>query len=389
MRLSTKTFFKHDDLTIELTKSPSPKPDNDKLIFGQHFSDHMLSIKWTADNGWLKPCIHPIMPLSIHPGAKVLHYASEIFEGMKAYWGVDDQIRLFRPIENMKRMNQSAVKASLPEFDNNELVKCIKELVRVDEQWVPRSQKSTLYLRPTMIGTEASLGVATTKEAHLFVITGPVGPYYPTGLKPVSLYADPKYVRAWPGGAGDTKMGANYGPTCYVASKAQSHDCQQVLWLDGTDKNLITEVGTMNVFLLMVNKNGERELLTPPLNGTILPGVTRKSLIDLAKQWNEFPVREAFVSMEDLEEALLEGRVLEMFGAGTACVVSPIERILYKGRNLHIPTMDLGAPIAMRFLKELYDIQFGRVKSHPWQELVSISEKIGEPISSTVYNRET
>ncbi|XP_064635001.1 branched-chain-amino-acid aminotransferase, cytosolic-like [Lineus longissimus] len=367
--LTSLAPLKADNVEIRLTKEAKPKPDPSNLLFGKNFSDHMLSVNWSATGGWGTPKIHPLEPLPLHPAAKCFHYAVELFEGMKAYRGVDNKIRLFRPMANMERMNSSASRATLPTFDGAELLKLMKMLISIDKEWVPYSTTSTLYIRPTMIGTESSLGVGPSSDAMMFVILGPVGPYYPTGMKPVSLLADPEFVRAWPGGSGFTKMGANYAPTAYVQKIAEGKNCQQVLWLFGENHEL-TEVGTMNVFMFWTNEDGEKELITPALSSTILPGVTRRSLIDLAKQWGEFKVTERTFTMKDLVKGLNENRVHEMFGAGTACVVCPIERILYQGENLHIPTMDSGAPVTMRFQKELTDIQFGRVESHEWQDEV-------------------
>lgn len=327
-------------------------------------TDHMFEVEWNFDKGWGTPKIVPIHNLSLHPASKVLHYATELFEGLKAYRGVDGKIRLFRPDMNMKRMLASAERTDLPLFDGNELIKCMKKLISIDQEWVPYSDSCSLYVRPTLIGTEPSLGVATSKKALLFVLIGPVGPYFATGVKPVSLLADPKYVRAWPGGCGDKKMGSNYAPTLYVQKQAESKQMQQVLWLFGSDHH-ITEVGAMNIFVYLINDNGEKELVTPPLDGLILPGVTRNSLLELARDWSSFKVSERRITMHEVVKALSENRLLEIFGAGTACVVCPVRLIHYLGKDYSIPTMEHKEPITMRFLKELTDIQYGRT-SHPW-----------------------
>ncbi|KAJ8298780.1 hypothetical protein KUTeg_022840, partial [Tegillarca granosa] len=337
--VSTAGSFKFEDLEVQVTKNLQPKPDPNNLLFGHHFSDHMLEIEWTKKAGWGKPKISPLHNLSIHPGAKALHYSIELFEGMKAYRGVDDKIRLFRPMENMKRMISSAERSFLPTFDGRELVECMKKLISIDKEWVPYSTTSSLYIRPTFIGIEPTLGVTRSSSALLFVIVGPVGPYFPTGMKPVKLLADPKFVRAWPGGCGGYKMGSNYGPTIAVGAEAEKRGCQQVLWLFGDDHQL-TE-----------------ELITAPLNGLVLPGITRKSLIEIAQKWGEFKVSEKSYTMAQVIKALNENRVIEMFGAGTACVVCPVEQILYNDEHLFIPTMKDGAPLTNRFYKSLTDIQ--------------------------------
>ncbi|XP_059154408.1 branched-chain-amino-acid aminotransferase, cytosolic-like [Physella acuta] len=367
--------FRYEDLQITLTDKPQKKPDNDKLKFGAHTADHMLEIDWSAEDGWGVPQIRPVTPLQIHPAAKVLHYACELFEGMKAYRCVDNKIRMFRPMENMKRMSRSAKRSALPDFDKHELLKCIKKLISVDQEWVPYSDKCTLYVRPTFIGTEPTLGVTESNMAKLFVITGPVGPYFPTGMKPVSLLADPQYVRAWPGGCGNYKMGSNYAPTTAIQSIAvKKHDCQQVLWLFGEDHQM-TEVGTMNLFVFWVNEKGEEELITPPLEtGMILPGVTRKSLLELSRQWDEFKVSEQVITMKMFIKALNEGRVKEVFGAGTACVVCPVSKILYQGQELKIDAGKVDC-LTQRFYKEINDIHFYR-KPHHWMEWVEDEKEI-------------
>ncbi|XP_052279510.1 branched-chain-amino-acid aminotransferase, cytosolic-like isoform X2 [Dreissena polymorpha] len=330
----------------------------------------MLEVDWSESKGWEKPRICPMKNFQIHPAAKCLHYAVELFEGMKAFRGVDNRIRLFRPMENMKRMLTSAERSALPTFEGRELVELIKKLISIDVDWVPKASKeqpSSLYVRPTYIATEPTLGVAISTTAKLFVIIGPVGPYYATGLAPVKLLADPQYVRSWPGGSGGFKMGCNYAPTLYTQTIAASHGCQQVLWLFGDDHQL-TEVGAMNLFTFWVNEHGEKELVTAPLDGLVLPGVTRKSLLELSKKWGEFKVTERKYTMKEVTKALNENRLLEMFGAGTACVVSPIDGLFYKNEMLKIPTMNNPA-VTNRCMKELLDIQYGRTPSD-WVELV-------------------
>ncbi|TRY87807.1 hypothetical protein DNTS_015712 [Danionella cerebrum] len=381
--------FKAADLTIEKNPVLKPKPDPSSLVFGKQFSDHMLTIGWSAAEGWQTPQIKPFQNLSLHPASSVLHYSIELFEGMKAFRGVDNRIRLFRPMLNMERMFRSAERSCLPLFDKVELLKCISKLVEIDQEWVPYSTDASLYIRPTFIGIEPSLGVSRAGHALLFVIVGPVGPYFATGgFSPVSLLADPRYVRAWRGGVGEYKIGGNYGPTIAVQSEAAKLGCQQVLWLYGESEE-ITEVGTMNLFIYWTNESGEKELLTPPLDGVILPGVTRQSLLDLAREWvseyekfsedkrvgeligkGDFKVTERRVFMHELLAALDAGRILEVFGAGTACVVCPVGSLLYKGQTYQIPTMQNGPDLAKRFHKELTDIQYGRVQ-RDWAPLVA------------------
>ncbi|XP_067654860.1 branched-chain-amino-acid aminotransferase, cytosolic-like [Haliotis asinina] len=370
--------FRYNDLKVTLTDNPQAKPPTDKLVFGHHFTDHMLEVAWSKEGGWKAPEIVPVHEFKMHPAAKVLHYATELFEGMKAYRCVDNKIRLFRPLENMKRMNRSAERSALPTFDSVELMKCISKLVSIDSEWVPYSNDCSLYLRPTLIGTDPTLGVTVSNTALLYVLLGPVGPYFPTGLKAITLLADPQYVRAWPGSCGEYKMGSNYGPTIAIQDKAlKESNAQQVLWLFGPDHQL-TEVGTMNLFMYWINEKGEDELITAPLDGLILPGVTRMSLLELARDWGEFKVTEDRYTMKQLLKGLQEGRVKEIFGAGTASTVCPVEKILYNNQVLEIPTMK-EAKLTNRFLSVLTDIQLGR-KPHEWMldvDDVEEEEKIG------------
>ncbi|XP_035768959.1 branched-chain-amino-acid aminotransferase, mitochondrial [Neolamprologus brichardi] len=335
--------FKAAGLTIERNTECKPKPEPSTLLFGKQFSDHMLTINWSEKGGWESPQIKPFQNLSLHPASSALHYSIELFEGMKAYRGVDNHIRLFRPMLNMERMHRSADRSSLPVSLNT--------IRNLDPNISP------------------SLGVSRPGKAMIFVIIGPVGPYFSTGsFNPVSLLADPAFVRAWKGGVGAYKMGGNYGPTIAVQNEAVKRGCQQVLWLYGQDEE-ITEVGTMNLFIYWTNEKGEKELVTPPLDGIILPGVTRQSLLDLGRSWGEFKVTERTMVMKELLGALDAGRVLEVFGAGTACVVCPVGSLLYKGKTYQIPTMQNGPDLAKRFYKELTDIQYGCTPSE-WAPLV-------------------
>lgn len=372
--------FKHDtDVGEQFTYSQlrvrlagphqlQPKPEADDLQFGKIFTDHMFKVSYHKRlGGWQAPEIMPLENLVLHPAAKVLHYAVELFEGMKAFRGVDGKIRLFRPEMNMARMNASAQRSGLPTFEPEEFVKCISRLVSIDQEWVPHTESASLYIRPTLIGIEPTLGVASSESALLYTILSPVGGYFAgnSGTSAgVSLLADPQYTRSWPGGVGDRKMGSNYAPTIHVQKEAAKQGFQQVLWLYGEDHQL-TEVGTMNVFVLIVNDRGERELITPPLNGLILPGIVRHSILNLAREWNQVKVTERKITMHEVKKLTYENRVLEMFGAGTACVVSPIERIFYQNENLLIPTMDNSDAVWRTMRNTLVDIQYGRVK-HPW-----------------------
>ncbi|KAH9420930.1 branched-chain-amino-acid aminotransferase [Dermatophagoides pteronyssinus] len=361
--------FQANDAIIKIldTKDRSKKPDWKELVFGQHCSDHMIEIHWNQNEGWQTPRIVPVHPFCLHPFAKVFHYAPEIFEGMKAYRGLDGRIRIFRPELNMKRMRLSAARVCLPDFDGQQLMELIKKLLIIDGEWVPPYEsKASLYIRPTMIATDEALGVSPTTKSILFVVTGPVGPYFSTGFKPVSLLADPKYVRAWQGGSGDRKLGSNYAPTMLVQREAIKQGLQQVLWLYGPDHEL-TEVGTMNIFMLMKDTNGKRQLITPPLTeGLILPGVTRQSLIELIRSQNEIEVIERVITMAEVKQLLAENRLLEMFGSGTACIVCPIGQILFEKQLLNIPEHEF----TLKLFKELLDIQYGIKEYGDWVQII-------------------
>lgn len=365
--------FKYTDLSVHLAglDQLNPKPDVKELLFGKYFTDHMLKIHYYESmNGWQTPEIMPFGNITLHPAAKVFHYAIELFEGMKAYRGVDGKIRLFRPELNMERMNNSAARIGLPPFNGEELIKCISRLISIDQEWVPHSTASSLYIRPTFIGIDPTLGVVASDAALLYVILSPVGSYFKTTKQQgISLLADPRYTRAWPGGCGNSKLGSNYGPTIHVQQEADEKGLHQVLWLYGEDHEL-TEIGAMNIFVVYINDNGERELLTPSLNGLILPGIVRKSLLTIARQWNQFRVSERSITMKEIIRLLSENRLLEIFGAGTAGIISPVSRIEFLEQDLCIPTMNQSEPIYQMLRQHLLDIQYGVIPEHPWSLIV-------------------
>jgi len=353
-----------DNLKLELNSKPKTKPNESDLKFGHLFTDHMLSVDWTQSEGWSSPRIKPLENLSLHPACKVFHYAQEVFEGMKAYRGVDGRIRLFRPDLNMKRMNTSAERSCMPTFDPDELLECIKRLLVLESDWVPAAKHSSLYIRPVMIGTEPTIGLGPANQATLFVILSPVGAYFGEKIKPISLYCDPAYVRATPGGSGYTKMGSNYAPTLLPQKMAEMEGCEQVLWVFGEEQE-VSEVGAMNIFILMRSESGELELVTPPLtNGTILPGVTRQSVLELAGMMDGLKVRERRITLPELLRASGEERVQEIFTCGTAAIVSPVGRLKYQGEFISVPTPSSG--LASQMLTQLQDIYYGKEPDHPW-----------------------
>lgn len=359
-------------LKVIINQEPKKKTPLDQLVFGQFFTDHMLVCEWTKEAGWLQPTIKPFENLSLHPASSVLQYGLECFEGMKAYKDGNGRIRLFRPEENMQRFHDSAVRLAMPGFDKFQLLEMIKQWLKVEQTWIPDKPGYSLYIRPTMIATQETLGVGPANKATLFVIGCPVGQYY-AGLSSVSIYAEGKHVRAWPGGTGCYKMGGNYAPTILPQLEVAQKGYAQILWLLGPDHQ-ITEVGTMNLFVFYKGIDGRPVLFTPALDGTILPGVTRKSILEATRAWNEFDVVEGKMSMEELIEIHQEGRLLEVFGSGTAAIVSPVNKIFYAGEDYLIPLdpedpSKQSGPLAQRLWKTLIDIQYG-MNPHPWSMIV-------------------
>lgn len=351
-------------MTIEKTNTHKEKPQPETLVFGKTFTDHMLEVEWTEQQGWSKPKIVPYHKLELHPSCSSLHYALQCFEGMKAYKSDDGKdCYLFRPDMNAARLNKSCARLGLPNFNNEEFIKCLASLVELERDWVPEKFGYSLYIRPTVISTEETLGVLPPKSALLYVIMSPVGPYFRTGFKPVKLLAEPKYVRAFQGGTGSVKLGANYGPTILPQIEAADKGYSQVLWLYG-DNHEVTEVGTMNVFFYWINEKGEEELVTPPLVDIVLPGVTRDTIINITRNEWGMKVSEKTVTMKEVVKAIEEGRMMESFGAGTACVVAPISGISFKETEYTIPApaKEEGS-LAHKLFDHMLNIQYGKIES--------------------------
>lgn len=390
--------IRYDDLIITRSKHLQTKPriDATTLKFGAVYTDHMLQVSWKDGLGWTAPTIDPLGPISLHPCAQVLHYAVECFEGMKAYKGKDGRLRLFRPEMNMDRLARSAARLTLPQFDKVELLECIKELVRVERDWVPYEEGFSVYIRPTMIGTHPFLGVGPTREAMLFVVLSPVGPYFPSGLKPIKLYVETENVRAFPGGVGNSKIGANYAITILPQLRGSHRGCSQVLFVlqDGNSKGgLIGESGSMNIFFLIreEGENGELELVTPPLDGLILPGVTRDTVLKLARGFGGMKVSERPLRFDEVERAAASGRLLEVFGTGTACMIQPVVGLVKNDSEITVPFNDEAAkhwlakapgtaasPVSLaeepfslcgRLTRSLLDVQYGHVNSE-WSVVI-------------------
>ncbi|KAI1814222.1 branched-chain amino acid aminotransferase [Poronia punctata] len=357
-------------LVINKTSDPKSLSDPKTLVFGRNFTDHMLTIEWTQTEGWRDPTIVPYQNLSLDPATCVFHYGFECFEGMKAYKDAQGNVRLFRPDKNMERFNKSAARIALPTFSPTALIDLIARFAKLEERFIPQERGYSLYLRPTMIGTQKTLGVGPPGSALLFVIASPVGPYFPAGFKAVSLEATDYAVRAWPGGVGDKKLGANYAPCVLPQLEAASRGFQQNLWLFGPEQ-YVTEVGTMNLFIAIKNKEtGQKELVTAPLDGTILEGVTRDSILSLAREKlapEGWLVSERKITMPELDEASEQGRLIEVFGAGTAAIVSPVRKISWKGKlvDCGLSEHEESGEIALRMKGWMEARQYGD-EEHEW-----------------------
>ena len=345
-------------MEIEIIKNPNPaeKPkDESKLGFGRIFTDHMFSMEWDKGVGWHDAKIEPFGRLSLHPASTALHYGSEIFEGLKAYRQTGTgRIVLFRPQENIARMNRSAVRMGLPELDPDFALESLKKLIALDADWVPHGEGTSLYIRPFMIGDDEHLGVHGSRHVRYYVILSPSGSYYPQGINPVDIMIEDEDVRAVRGGTGEAKCGGNYGASVRAGERAEEKGYSQVLWLDGVERKYIEEVGAMNIMF----KIGGR-VVTPVLNGSILPGITRKSILALLEHEGT-PAEERRVSLDELVAAAENGTLDEAWGCGTAAVVSPVGHLDYKGRIYEINGAKIGSTT-----QHLYDtltgIQWGKL----------------------------
>lgn len=344
-----------------------PKPtDESQLGFGKIFTDHFFHMKYTNGQGWHDAVIERYRDLCLDPAAVCLHYGQLIFEGMKAYRGKDGSIYLFRPAENFKRMNASAERLCMPTLNVEDAVEALKKLVLTEKEWIPKSNGASLYIRPTMIATEAFLGVKAAAEYTFFIIVGPVGPYYPQGFSPTKIYVTEEYVRAAPGGIGNCKAAGNYAASLLAGKKAGEMGYTQVLWLDGVERKYVEEVGTSNIFFLIGD-----ELVTPPLGGTILPGVTRDSVLRLARSWG-MNVSERRISIDEVIEASGNGSLKEVFASGTAAIVSPVGLIHFKGKEYSIQGGKIGR-LTEKLYNEILQIQYGE-KEDPFGWRMKISD---------------
>ncbi len=353
------------EIRKELSKNLKTKPDFSNLGFGKYFTDHMFVMEYDGANGWHNARIVPFDYIPIHPASTVLHYGAEIFEGMKAY-KTKDGYQMFRPYENAKRMNDSAERLCLPTIPEDDFVNAITELINVDYDWIPNKEGTSLYIRPYMFGNDEALGVHAVKRATFVVILSPVGNYYAEGLNPVKISIENQDVRAVRGGTGYAKCGGNYAASLRAGKRAEEKGISQVLWLDGVERKYIEEVGAMNV---MFKINGE--IITPMLTGSVLPGITRKSCIEILRNWG-YKVTERLISVDELLNAVKNGELEEAWGTGTAAVVSPIGQLFYEDVNYIVSNNQIGE-LTQRLYDELTGIQWGKVEDkYSWTLKVKI-----------------
>lgn len=339
------------DLEIKLVKTTTPKQkpaDEASLGFGKFFTDHMFIAEYSVGKGWHDARIVPYGPLSIDPASPVLHYGQEIFEGLKAYRRKDGGIQLFRPMENALRMNRSAERICMPPLDPEFQVKAMKMLIQLEEDWIPSSEGTSLYLRPMMIADGAELGVHPAKHFLYVIICSPSGAYYKNGMQPLRIHIEDYYVRAVKGGIGSAKTGGNYAASLKATFDAAEKGFDQVLWLDGRENKYVEEVGAMNMMFVIDGK-----IVTAPLEGSILAGVTRKSILQLAQD-NGYQTEERRISVQELFDAYERGGLTEAFGTGTAAVISPVGEMEYQGKSMVLNDHKIG-----NISQEMYDTLVG------------------------------
>ena len=341
-----------DPIRISRAATKKPKPKDSELTFGTVFTDHMFVMDFQEEKGWYDPRVEPYGPFPLDPAAAVLHYAQAVFDGLKAFRGRDGQVRLFRPQKHVERLIQSSQRLCIPPLDPDIALKSLVTLVGIEKDWVPSTVGTSLYVRPAIIASEPFLGVRPAKSYIYYVILSPVGAYYPEGINPVRILVVDKYVRAVEGGVGGAKTGVNYAASLYAAEEAKHAGFTQVLWLDGRERKYIDEVGTMNIMM----KIGD-EIVTPPLSGTILAGVTRDSALTLMRDWG-LRVSERPVTIDEVAAAARKGTLEEVWGTGTAAVISPVGELAYKGERLVINGGRIGT-LTQKLYDAIVGIQYG------------------------------
>ena len=352
------------EIKIERAKTLKEKPDQNNLGFGTYFTDHMFMMDYTEGVGWHDARIVPYAPIAMDPATMVLHYAQETFEGLKAYRNPKGEITLFRPEMNARRMINSNKRICMAELPEDMFVEAVEAIVKYEQDWIPTAKDTSLYIRPFMFASEASVGVHPAKSYTFVIILSPVGSYYPEGVNPVKIWVEDEYVRAVKGGTGFTKCGGNYAASIAAQVKAESHGYTQVLWLDGVHRKYVEEVGTMNVMFLI-----DDTVVTAPLEGSVLPGVTRDSIIHILKDWG-YKVEERELSIDELMEAGRNGKLREAFGTGTAAVISPVGQLYYKGEEIVINDFKTGE-LTQKLYDTLTGIQWGRLEDkYNWTKIL-------------------
>lgn len=343
------------EISIQKTTAPKEKPaDETKLGFGHIFTDHMFVMNYDTGEGWHNARIVPYGDITLSPAAMCLHYGQEIFEGLKAYRTADGSIQLFRPVENFKRMNVSAERMVIPPIDEEFVLEALKQLVELEQDWVPHTDGASLYVRPFIFATDPYVGVRPADHYLFMIILSPSGAYYSTGLNPVKIYVEEKYVRAVRGGTGFAKTAANYAISLKGQDEAHNQDYEQVLWLDGVEQKYIEEVGSMNIFFVI-----DGEVITPQLTGSVLPGITRKSALELCKKWG-MKVTERRITIQEVAEAYDNGKLDEVFGTGTAAVISPVGHLKWGDKVMTINDNKIGA-ISQKLYDTMTGIQYGKL----------------------------
>ncbi|MDO6655467.1 branched-chain amino acid aminotransferase [Anaerobacillus sp. 1_MG-2023] len=342
------------DLEIVKSTNLKAKPEKDQIPFGRTFTDHMFVMDYETEKGWFEPRIIPYEPITLDPAAMIFHYGQTVFEGLKAYRS-DNRILLFRPEKNLQRLNLSSERLSIPHIDEERVMGYLKELISLEQDWVPSTPGTSLYVRPYIIATEPNLSVAPSHTYKLMIILSPVGSYFSGGLTPVKISVEDKFTRAVKGGTGMAKTAGNYSSAYQAQAKAYKDGNADVLWLDGVEKRYIEEVGSMNIFFKI---NGE--VVTPELNGSILHGITRMSVIELLKKW-DIPVTERKVSIEELYELSQKGQLEEAFGTGTAAVISPVGELNWAGKKMVINDHEIGE-LSQKLYDTITGIQTGKLE---------------------------
>lgn len=342
-------------MLIQKTTAPKAKPaDESSLTFGKVFTDHMLMINYDEGQGWHDERIVPYQNLDMDPACMVLHYGQAIFEGMKAYKASDGRVLMFRPEDNINRMNRSGSRLCIPPLPVEKVVACIEKLVEIEKDWIPTAPNTSLYIRPTIIATDVALGVHASKSYLFYVILSPVGPYYKEGLNPVKIFVEDEYVRAVRGGTGFTKCAGNYAASLIGSERAAQFGYSQVLWLDGVERKYVEEVGAMNMFFVI-----DHVIVTPPLQGSILGGITRDSVIKYARH-KGYEVQERRISIDEVMQAAHNGHLNEAFGTGTAAVISPVGMLRKDDDEVVVNNNEIG-PVAQMLYDDITGIQYGRI----------------------------